>query len=462
MVDLGGGPESDRLAATVREREHRLTVMIEEAARTLDRYEPASGDVAGEHDQGAAATEGGAADRTAGEGDLAGLRAGLLALTAAVDDFLADPGSDRSLSALDQRLGEVESRLGCQPVERILRPGLARGGLAGRWPPRALPDVDATAEAAPGEPPAPARRESPPLGWGPPVGRAADPGVAGELAVLVARVRRLEGRLRLSYLLLLLTAGLAAFGLWRLHALEAGRPDWGLEPEQRRSSLPMTEPMLGSGQASPLAPRREGLTPDDLVRAPGDARSERAGAASVESPSVDRPADALPAAQTGPGPRDTRSADPAPLEAAMALPPPSAELVSAGGIAGDAPVLAPSPPGAEVELLGGPDAVVLEVPSYAIQLAAFRDAGRMRGYVEERGLAERVLYGLSSAGGSRWYVLVQGFYPTRAEAQAAADALPEALKRLDPWIRQFPAGSRFERFERGGGRARADASTARP
>jgi septal ring-binding cell division protein DamX len=86
----------------------------------------------------------------------------------------------------------------------------------------------------------------------------------------------------------------------------------------------------------------------------------------------------------------------------------------------------------------------------------------MLGYVEERGLADRALYGLSSSGGSRWYVVVQGFYPSRPAAQAAAEELPETLKRLDPWIKQFPAGSRFERFDRGVDRVRSDPPTLHP
>jgi septal ring-binding cell division protein DamX len=124
--------------------------------------------------------------------------------------------------------------------------------------------------------------------------------------------------------------------------------------------------------------------------------------------------------------------------------------------------VAPSPTGADGAAAESSDALVLDLPSYAIQLIAFRDKERMLGYVEERGLADRALYGLSSSGGSRWYVVVQGFYPSRPAAQAAAEELPEALKRLEPWIKQFPAGSRFERFDRGGARSRADASTGRP
>lgn len=469
MVEPGEGQAGPGLAGAVRDRERRLTAVIEAAGRVLQRREPVSEDVAADLDRGARAVDAGAPDLAAGEGDLAELQTELLALTESVDAFLADPGSDSSFAGLDQRLGEVESRLGCPPVERASRPEPVRGGLGGGRHAASNPLPVDPRETTLAEPPVAAWSEPSrpsPMGWAPPIGGPGDAGAAADLAVLRQRVRRLEGQLRLSFLLLLLTAGLAAFGLWRQHGSEAGWPVGPAGLEQRRSPPPTTEPMLDAGQVSPIAladnGAQPGAAPDTLARAPGDTATEAAGEASVETPSADGSADGPSAIRATPGLRDSRPGDPASPEGIVAVSAPRDEPASAAGVARDAPGPVPPPPEAEGEVPGGSDALVLEVPSYAIQLVAFRDKERMLGYVAERGLADRARYGLSSAGGRLWYALVLGFYPTHADAQAAADELPEALKRLDPWIRQFPAGSRFERFDQGVAQGRTDGSASRP
>ena len=45
----------------------------------------------------------------------------------------------------------------------------------------------------------------------------------------------------------------------------------------------------------------------------------------------------------------------------------------------------------------------------------------------------------STFNGKPWYQLLYGIYPTRQEAQLAADNLPENIRRAEPWIRKISA-----------------------
>ena len=76
-----------------------------------------------------------------------------------------------------------------------------------------------------------------------------------------------------------------------------------------------------------------------------------------------------------------------------------------------------------------------------IQLIGFRSAESAAEFALSQGIADSAWTLAGRWQGRDWYSVLIGRYPDRAAAAAAMADLPEPLRRLQPMLRQLPAGS---------------------
>jgi septal ring-binding cell division protein DamX len=97
--------------------------------------------------------------------------------------------------------------------------------------------------------------------------------------------------------------------------------------------------------------------------------------------------------------------------------------------------------GAGQDAAGARGPLVLTEERYIVQLIGFRTRGSVAAFAEEMGIRSEARYLEMRFGGRPWYGVILGNYASEAEAEAAAEAMPQTLRDLDPWIRSIPPGS---------------------
>ncbi len=78
----------------------------------------------------------------------------------------------------------------------------------------------------------------------------------------------------------------------------------------------------------------------------------------------------------------------------------------------------------------------LDPDRYTVQLVSYRDAENARAFLARHFEPGEAGYFASEQAGRRWYSVVYGEYASFKAARAAAAALPEPLRRGDPWVRK--------------------------
>jgi DamX protein len=79
-----------------------------------------------------------------------------------------------------------------------------------------------------------------------------------------------------------------------------------------------------------------------------------------------------------------------------------------------------------------------------LQLAGLPSRDAVNRFIARHALPERVYLKVDSVRGRTWYGLIHSLHPDMAAAEAARDALPADLARLDTWLRELPPGTRLE------------------
>ena len=79
-----------------------------------------------------------------------------------------------------------------------------------------------------------------------------------------------------------------------------------------------------------------------------------------------------------------------------------------------------------------------------LQLAGLPNHAAVERFIARHALPARVYLKADTLRGRTWYGLIAGLYPDIPAAEAARDALPPDLARLDIWLRELPAGTKLE------------------
>lgn len=74
---------------------------------------------------------------------------------------------------------------------------------------------------------------------------------------------------------------------------------------------------------------------------------------------------------------------------------------------------------------------------YTIQLTGASTNKNLHVFIKRHNLQTGAAYFQTYHNGKPWYVIVYGDYKTRAEAQAALQQLPSAIKAQHPWVRDY-------------------------
>ena len=72
---------------------------------------------------------------------------------------------------------------------------------------------------------------------------------------------------------------------------------------------------------------------------------------------------------------------------------------------------------------------------YTLQLLGTHNQNTVREFIRDQGSVDSFGYFKSKHNDREWFVVVYGIYSNRSEAIAAAESLPEDLRRLNPWAR---------------------------
>jgi DamX protein len=76
---------------------------------------------------------------------------------------------------------------------------------------------------------------------------------------------------------------------------------------------------------------------------------------------------------------------------------------------------------------------------YTLQLMAIKQEDTARQFIARRHLEGQAAYIRVERDGEAFYAVFYGSYPSRAEAQRAAKALPPGWDMPTPWVRRFKA-----------------------
>lgn len=74
---------------------------------------------------------------------------------------------------------------------------------------------------------------------------------------------------------------------------------------------------------------------------------------------------------------------------------------------------------------------------YTLQLVASSNEQRIKEFITKHRLAPHAKYYTSKRKGKPWYTVVYGDYSDKQSAMASAKKLPDAVKKLEPWARQY-------------------------
>ncbi|RMH49736.1 MAG: hypothetical protein D6685_18880, partial [Bacteroidetes bacterium] len=78
--------------------------------------------------------------------------------------------------------------------------------------------------------------------------------------------------------------------------------------------------------------------------------------------------------------------------------------------------------------------LTLPEDGYAVQLIALANRDRAEQFASEHGLEDALILSITREE-APYTVVLLGVYPTYEDAQAAAEARPESLTNIKPWIR---------------------------
>jgi len=79
-----------------------------------------------------------------------------------------------------------------------------------------------------------------------------------------------------------------------------------------------------------------------------------------------------------------------------------------------------------------------------LQLAGLPNRADVEYFIARHQLPKQIYVKVDSLRGRTWYGVIAGLYPDMAAAEAARDALPPELAKLDIWLRILPAGTQLE------------------
>lgn len=231
--------------------------------------------------------------------------------------------------------------------------------------------------------------------------------------------------------------GIAAPVAWQLIATPA-------PGEREVIELPVPEPRVSEPAPEP-APDDESLPvdPPDLP-APAEVRPGSSDPSAIPPPAATAPETQAETQEPEPAREPAPEAESAARPATGAGPEPEAEPKPAPGPAAEAeaarePTAAePAPEDADATRLRADRAWLNDQDSsrITIQLMAAPDMPTAREYAAEHDLGG-IRYLPTRVNGRDFVVILAGAFPDRATAQRAAEDLPAAVRRTEPWIRSI-------------------------
>ncbi len=75
--------------------------------------------------------------------------------------------------------------------------------------------------------------------------------------------------------------------------------------------------------------------------------------------------------------------------------------------------------------------------TFTVQLTRWADEARAKKYIKDNQLLDDAAYVHVRHRGKDWYLVVYRTYPSLGSARAAIKALPPALKKYGPWVRNI-------------------------
>lgn len=82
---------------------------------------------------------------------------------------------------------------------------------------------------------------------------------------------------------------------------------------------------------------------------------------------------------------------------------------------------------------------ILSMPSknYTLQILGLRDEAKVRDFIRKHKLSDKAYYYKATHKGKPWFVVIYGTYNDKMAARAAIAKMPLALRKLQPWPREF-------------------------
>jgi DamX protein len=196
------------------------------------------------------------------------------------------------------------------------------------------------------------------------------------------------------------------------------------EPAKVTTTHALPRPQISNPASAPT--NASNFEAVDTLAAVAPPERQPSGMEASPPPAERPPADLATAAPTAdfPTPAPPVPEPPAAVEPSEQTPPP-----------------APAPRGAETPTPSAPPDYTAgwlqEQPAgaYVIQLFGSGDRSAAERFIRDNGLAQKAAVAALQRGGGRWYVVVSGLYPDRAQAVAALRALPSTLAQHKPWPR---------------------------
>jgi septal ring-binding cell division protein DamX len=196
-------------------------------------------------------------------------------------------------------------------------------------------------------------------------------------------------------------------------------------------AIPQQDPPLPAPAAPPI------ITPPAIGHAP--AAVPPSPISTVEGPAL--PPAALPESRISTKSVDLPTSDASPetpIAAVTATPPPAVAAPAPKPAAMPAPKPEKAKPAKEAPKKADASPWLQRQPSgnYVVQLYATFQHSSATQFIAEHDLGSKANVVATLRDNKTWYVVVYGSYGDRARARAAIDGLPDAVQRLNPWVRK--------------------------
>ena len=76
---------------------------------------------------------------------------------------------------------------------------------------------------------------------------------------------------------------------------------------------------------------------------------------------------------------------------------------------------------------------------FTLQLLGTQNVNNIKQFIKQHQLRGKVVYYHTQRDNQDWYALVYGTYPNNADAKSAVNQLPDPIRKLSPWVRNFSA-----------------------